>query len=129
MQIDEKRQADTFATVSSGHAIDLLAMLDEERTRAEDAERKLAALHAAALEGARRIEAHLLRNEYAQQGSARRIMEDVLDDSAPVDERHDREVRVKELQRLADGVEQTITGAFIKTWLRAEADRIKRGEV
>jgi hypothetical protein len=106
-----------------------MMQIDEERTRAEDAERKLAALHAAALEGARRIEAHLLRNEYAQQGSARRIMEDVLADSAPAVKSHDRDVRVKELRRVADGVAQTLTGAFIKSWLRDEADRIERGEL
>lgn len=101
--------------------------------RAEDAERKLAALHAAA----QHVRWGIDENE---SGGGWRDLVAALDasltDTAPVAERHDREVRAKELRRVA---EQALTHGGdcplwgddahdAAGWLNDEADRIERGE-
>lgn len=107
--------------------------LDATRARAEDAERKLAALHAAA----QHVRWGIDENE---SGGGWRDLVAALDasltDTAPVAERHDREVRAKELRRVA---EQALTHGGdcplwgddahdAAGWLNDEADRIERGE-
>lgn len=103
----------------------------EQRERAEDAERKLAALTAIS----RRAVAWAEQDDPEVWVACDKLGE-ALADVAPVAERHDREVRAKELRRMA---EQALAADNdcpfygdeahdLNGWLRDEADRIERGE-
>lgn len=142
MTIDEKRLAEIRGVLSRrefcgdplGMAADLLAMLDEERKRAEDAERKLAAIVAADREFNRlALDGGALGDEFCRAQSA---VDSAIRNASHVAERHDRKVRVNELRRMA---EQALAADNdcpfygddahdANGWLRDEADRIERGE-
>lgn len=94
--------------------------------RAEDAERKLAAL----TKLARRAVAWAEQDD-PEVWVACDAMGVAIADVAPVAERHDREVRVKELRRVASrwSDDGGLYGDDAAQWLRDEADRIERGEV
>lgn len=103
------------------------------RARAEYAERKLAAIVAADRELNRlALDCGALGDEFCRAQSA---VDNAIHDAAPVAERHDRKVRVKELRRMArKTADQSCPlygdqAHYAADWLRDEADRIERGEV
>lgn len=118
---DEKRLAyvrevaAAEAELTPGEVRFLLATLDAERARVEEAERKLASLTRLA----QRAVAWAEQDDPEVWVACERLGE-ALADVAPVAERHDRAVRAKELRRVA---------GLAHAWLRAEAGRIERGEV
>lgn len=90
---DAERRLTTFLEEKFVH----VTALDEMRERAEDAERKLAALCA---RGLRVVQ--LASDDDPEVWPAADSLGAFLADVAPVAERHDRAVRVKELRRMAD---------------------------
>lgn len=140
MTTDEKRLAEIRRDIDGYEpgdarmaASDLLAMLDTTRERAEDAERNLSAL----TKLARRAVA-LAEQDDPEVWPACDAMGAAIADVATVAERHDREVRVKELRRMSYKARAEFLGiaeagpasvwASCARWLRDEADRIERGE-
>lgn len=102
--------------------------------RAEDAERKLAAIVAADREFNRlALDGGALGDEFCRAQSA---VDSAIRNASHVAERHDRKVRVNELRRMA---EQALAADNdcpfygekandARVWLLDEADRIERGE-
>lgn len=142
-----RRDIEEILDVESGPASDEQLSRGVEaakalRQRAEDAERKLAALHVAA---SRYV--HSLGEDEETHPTLGRVFvsrdddgaEDALDealrDAGPVAERHDREVRAKELRRLSaaavapGGPRGWSTPTALSAWIEREANRIERGEV